>query len=393
MEQFAEKNAEQLANDGLRLISIPIPDDKGPGDEFTYTHEELGEMEVVVPEDHKGGDTMELLLDEDDGEDIGSVEVDLTPHCDVNLNLVTFTLDDDEVGLDEKKEEGTDGEGSDVEEDDDEDGTDGTNFMVWPAGIKMAEFVVSPAAKVLIKNKTSMLELGSGCGITGLATAAALARDGGANSSARAILTDLPVALPVLTGNIRENEGAVSAGSGLKLSTAALAWGDDDQAKEVLGVAGGSKFDLIVGSDLLYSSEKDIMLALSKTIDSLLDPETGTILMATRWREYDEERVFFEEMGRLGYEFVLASQHSEVLGGSIEEVEDPDGKECALSWKEFGSEKSEASKKYFEETKFEVNGEERCLSEVKPEDLLGMEEGDFDKYELTHVQIYAGYKK
>jgi len=394
MKQFAEKNAEQLANDGLRLISIPIPADKVPGDEFTYVHEELGEMEVVVPEDHKGGDTMELLLDEDDGEDIGSVEVDLTPHCDVNLNLVTFALDDDEVGLDEKKEEGEGGgEGSDVEEDDDEDETDGTNFMVWPAGIKMAEFVVSPAAKVLIKDKTSMLELGSGCGITGLATAAALARDGGSNSSARAILTDLPVALPVLTGNIRENEEAVSAGSGLKISAAALAWGDDDQAKEVLGAAGGSKFDLIVGSDLLYSSEKDAMLALSKTIDSLLDPETGTILMATRWREYDEERVFFEEMERLGYEFVLASQRSEALGGSVEEVEDPDGKECALPWQEFGSEKSEASKNYFAETKFEVNGEERCLSEVGPEDLLGMEEGDFDKYELTHVQIYAGYKK
>jgi len=74
MEQFAEKNAEQLANDGLRLISIPIPDDKGPGDEFTYTHEELGEMEVVVPEDHKGGDTMELLLDE--GEFAGKSWID-----------------------------------------------------------------------------------------------------------------------------------------------------------------------------------------------------------------------------------------------------------------------------------------------------------------------------
>merc|ERR1711957_145441 len=96
---------------------------------------------------------------------------------------------------------------------------------------------------------------------------------------------------------------------------------------------------------------------------------------------------------RLGDEFVLASQRSEALGGSVEEVEDPDGKECALPWQEFGSEKSEASKNYFAETKFEVNGEERCLSEVGPEDLLGMEEGDFDKYELTHVQIYAGYKK
>lgn len=384
----------------MTLLRVTIPEGKNPGDLFTYTDEDGDEMEVMVPEHLKPGDTYEILIDNGDGE-IESVTVELGSHTGVTLNMCTF-LDDGDLA--EVVEEGDDEEGAEAgatvsiteliaeaEEKIDEDELDGTNFMVWPAGVELAQFIASPIAKPLLQNKKNALELGSGCGVGGMALAAALAR-GDDPKSTQVTMTDLPIAISLLDANVEENKEAIIADSGLQTKVSTLTWGDDEQIKDI----GEQKFDLIIGADLIYNSEPEIISTLSSTMDNLLDPKTGLILFSTRWRKFDEERVFFEEMEKLGYEFVLATSHIESIGGDITATEEEYSslqKMAGLSWKEYGNKDSPESVNYFSETKVKVGDGMKSLGEIGEADLLEMGDGDFDECEVAHIQIYAGYKK
>jgi len=402
---------------GIKLFSIKIPEGKKEGDHFTYTDEEDGvELEIVVPKDKKGGDTMEILIDDGD-DDIEAVMVDLGPQIGVTLNLVTFLdepgdfcelIDMEELAKGPKAEEGdvaavaATEKDADADDDDDSDyiddqEIDGTNYMVWPAGIELAQFLASPYAKVLLEKKRNALELGSGVGVGGMALAAALARNSDAPKDTQVTMTDVPVAMSLLTANWKENEEAVKNDSGITVNTTKLVWGDDNDME-------AGKYDLIVGADLLYNIEDDdtVIGKLSSTFDKLLNPETGLILLATRWRKFNEERAFFQQMEKLGYEFVHAKKRIADMGGDVSpsDVEESYSFKNAadLSWQEFGSETSEASKKYFSETKFKTlkEGMEevvKSLSEIDEMDLEVMAEDDFDACELAHIHIYAGYKK
>lgn len=390
----------------IRLLTVKIPEDKKPGDVFIYKDEADGEeMQIVVPDEYKPGDTMEILIDDDDDDEIDSVSVFLGPHLDVTLNMVTFIdepgetaeiLDTINETLDENPKKSSE-EGI-IADQEDED-ADGTNFMVWPSGVELAQLIASPSAKLLLDGKKRALELGSGCGVAGMALVAALARRGGCDIGGEAnteiTVTDLPVAMPLLKANFQENESILVAETGLQTRVEELSWGDDGNMKNILGEK--SKFDLIIGADLLYDPTKEKIAALTDTMDNLLDPSTGLILLATRWRKNDEERGFFQKMDDLGYEFILAKSYIKELGGddasAQDSVEDKNLEECPLSWRDFGNEESEESKKYFSETMFTIKGVEKSLSQIEEEEMAEMEADVFDDYELTFIQIYAGYKK
>jgi len=378
--------------DAIKLITVTIPEGKQPGDIFTY-EEDGNELEIVVPEDHKPGDTMEILLNEDDDEDIETVSVFLGHDVGVTLNMITFIDEFEEIpeGEEAAEQEDNDNEEEEEEEDLEEDEDDGSNSMVWPTGAHMAQFLASPYAKVLLQDKKIALELGSGCGVAGMGLIAALAREEDPRTT-KVTLTDLPSAISLLSANLKGNSKTLLIDSGLDANVAKLAWGKEEHIKDL----GEEKFDLIVGSDLVYNPSEKTIQALSSTINTLLDPENGLVLLATRWRKPNEERVFFQEMEKLGYEFVLAEEQIKKMGGdsgSEENKEEDSSPKCDMSWQDFGNDKSDKSKKFFSETTFRVNGKAKPLGEITEEDLVGMDDQDFDDYELVHIQIYAGTKK
>ncbi|WVZ66401.1 hypothetical protein U9M48_015621 [Paspalum notatum var. saurae] len=120
----------------------------------------------------------------------------------------------------------------------------GISFQLWPSAATLLR--VLPASPQLLPRAPplSVLELGSGTGAAGLALAAAL--------PARAVLSDLPDALPNLRHNADLN-APLLAGAGAAASVVPLPWGDAAAMEEVAAAASeAAPFDLVVASDVVY---------------------------------------------------------------------------------------------------------------------------------------------
>ncbi|KAJ1291510.1 hypothetical protein BS78_02G320500 [Paspalum vaginatum] len=116
----------------------------------------------------------------------------------------------------------------------------GISFQLWPSAATLLR--VLPASPRLLPRAPplSVLELGSGTGAAGLALAAAL--------PARAVLSDLPDALPNLRHNADLNAHLLAA-AGAAASVVPLPWGDAAAMEEV---AAAAPFDVVVASDVVY---------------------------------------------------------------------------------------------------------------------------------------------
>ncbi|KFY87385.1 hypothetical protein V498_07194 [Pseudogymnoascus sp. VKM F-4517 (FW-2822)] len=101
----------------------------------------------------------------------------------------------------------------------------------------------------------SVLELGSGTGLLGLAAAALW--------GAKVVMTDLPAIVPNLTRNVEANEGAVGVHGG-SARTDVLDWSS---------MTRGPEFDLVIAADSLYEPEHPVWLA--QAIDGRLGRGEG----------------------------------------------------------------------------------------------------------------------
>ena len=387
--EVSEKQLEEVEADTFKFVSVTIPEGLKEGDTFTFKiNNDEDEMEMVVPEGAKPGETIEVLLaDEEDDEilDDISVSVALHPSVDAMITVSPFILD----MVDEEKK---------ADNDNDDDEEDGTNMMAWPAGVYLSQFLSTPNAKPIIDGKTSFLEIGSGLGVAGLGLISALNRDADAGNKKEVVLTDLPCAQTLLQANYEVNKLRVLKQDNVNVNITSLNWSDDESKKAFGESTQDKKFDVIIGSDLLYEASAESSKNLSSVMTSLLNPDSGIIIFSTRWRKADDERVFFENMESSGFEFVLASEYLTKLGHAPTISEDAEEEavieifENNLSWKEFGSEDSEKSKKYFSETKVKVGENMVPIGEIEENNIDDMEEEDFDEYEMRYVQIYVGSK-
>jgi len=149
-----------------------------------------------------------------------------------------------------------------------------TGNRIWDAGRVLArllecgnEMLCVPVAGLRV------LELGSGTGIGGLAAAAV--------GASKVVLTDKSEeALPLLKANAREN------GFDAVVHVRRLEWGSEMEMEEVAALG---PFDLIVGSDLLYTPEA--VPALLQTLERLCTAQTEVLLVYPR--RYTEQ-IFFE---------------------------------------------------------------------------------------------------
>lgn len=173
------------------------------------------------------------------------------------------------------------------------------NEQLWGAGVALSTWFLHAGkwptgGRGLLAGRPTVLELGSGTGITGMACACA--------GAGAVILTDLPQAVPKLQEAIDANQAALDA-SNATVTAAALAWGDLDACYDVApeGV------DLVFGADLLYNPDNfDALLA---TMLELAQIRGARILLATenRWGTVNHQ-----------WEDALARSALEQVGEAIE---------------------------------------------------------------------------
>lgn len=284
--------------------------------------------------------------------------------------------------------------GADGSEKKSSNGGDGTHGMVWSSGLFLAQAITSSFGLQLLKELfqgekqsrcVKCLELGSGLGVGGLALARALASVCGSTStqgrSARVLLSDLGgKVVELLKENIRRNlPPSGSKDQCVKIEAESLSWGNALASKQS---SSGDKFDLILGSDLLYNTQQSYD-PLIKTIKTHLHPEQGIILLAVRWRKPDLERDFFERAEKEGLKFDLWKELTE--DGSFSERSP-----CTLSWREYGNPECEASNRYFHEVAISIANTEMPLAKIGEQDLEYMNDEEYATFEELQVQIYVG---
>lgn len=171
----------------------------------------------------------------------------------------------------------------------------GIAFQLWPAATALVSLfdlhcsrlpALGPLSDAVpaLSRRLRVLELGSGTGLVGIATAAIL--------GASVTVTDLPQALPNLRHNAGANAGAVARRGGA-VRVAALRWGVAEDAAAV-----GSHFDLVLGSDLVYHDH--LYDPLLQTLRCFLlgnggcETEKAVFVMA-HLRRWKKESAFFRK--------------------------------------------------------------------------------------------------
>ena len=138
----------------------------------------------------------------------------------------------------------------------------------------------------------SILELGSGCGITGLHIADLCSRS-------TVLLTDLPDAIEILNRNV---DFAQSVSSGVKLATAVLDW--DAPVPEMVAT---QRFDLVILSDCTYNS--DSIPGLVKTLSSIAKSSPHTCIVISLKMRHDSEAILFDLMARADF---IRAEHTAI---------------------------------------------------------------------------------
>ena len=400
----------------MAYITIQIPPDAEPGvDTLTFQYQGQ-ELEILVPQDAKVGDVLQIQVGNND--DVDDDDADVAG--DVNGNNQNDSLDkprssllDELEGVHEDntntselvkpntenstKKEIADNSISTVSlgnncvlkllesTPDTKNEGDGTNAMVWPSGTVLAQALTCDAGMKYIQQVTSAftakeeakqplincLELGSGLGVCGLALAHTLSR---LNVDARVLLTDRgDSAVKLLNENIQKNKDIFTDDkSSVSVETKSLNWGQAIPTE---------KFRIILGSDLLYNTNESYNPLLT-TLEYNLHPE-GILILAVRWRKPDLEKRFFEKALTMGFTFV---QWSEIFDTSEFRTRCP----CGLSWNQYGDPECDTFKEYFYETMFTVLNGKKSLAEIKDCDMESMTEDEYTRFEESQIQIYIG---
>jgi predicted nicotinamide N-methyase len=362
----------------MATISVQIPDDAVVGDTLSFIVD--GQiLEMEVPPGSQPGDVMEIQVGEggassSDGNE-EDAEMGESSQRNSSVRLSTGEILHIFTSL---PTTAVDGEATYCHVSHEGVLCDGTHAMAWPAGLALVKYIGSPDFADWIdqesiyrntKNKRyiqSVLELGSGIGIVGLAFSHFMSQRS-SGIAAQMVLSDLPDAIPLLEYNIQQNQHLVSDKNLVQISTVPLLWHSLPISSTT------SRLDWIIGSDLLYNHKS--IPALAATVQRLLSTKTTTqILLSVRWRKPDLEREFFARMSSC-VDWIL-------LDGN-----------CRLSWENYGNPHCKESNVYFSQTLVSVQGVPTSLAEIDETANHRMTRDEFEAWERVQIQIYLGKPK
>ena len=357
----------------LKTIKLQVPEGAEEGDSLTFSISGK-DTEIAIPAGSKPGDILEIQVqvDQEDDEESNDSDNDENPdmksiklHSSLGVTLDLYSC-----------VPGNDKEAKDEEEK--IDGADGTYAMPWPAGEHLATHITSPSFEKYIDDIKTVVELGAGTGLCGLAFAAAatarLAKRKGDVKKLSVLFTDMPSAIDLLEYNLKMNQDRLrSQVEEHNFCAKALIWGED--SRDIVP----SSVDLILGSDLLYNVSLEAFKALSATIESIDVCKKAKIILSMRWRKPQEERQFFELMANAGYEFKLMQESNDSPYS------------CDLEWREFGNPTCKRSNDFFTNSFVQVDGESKALKDVSENELDIMSDQEFESFEKRFIQVYIGF--
>lgn len=147
--------------------------------------------------------------------------------------------------------------------------------QVWAAGAALARHLLdsSSAGGLLMADRPTVVEVGAGTGIAGLAAALA--------GASVVTLTDLPDHLYNIDNAIASNHDALER-RGATVVSCPLAWGDAAAA----AAASPDGCDFVIAADCIYNPA--LLAALAATLAELARPTEARILVAyeERWSEW-----------------------------------------------------------------------------------------------------------
>jgi hypothetical protein len=135
-----------------------------------------------------------------------------------------------------------------------------TGGDLWGASVGLARWLLQNPESV--RGKT-VLELGSGLGLLGVAAAKA--------GASRVVLTDQPAQMKLLNKNIVLNEDEIKSAGCVAVECAPLMWGDDDALRDLLS---GLDYtvDVVLAADVGY--DWNLHSPLMSSLQSLCFPAT-----------------------------------------------------------------------------------------------------------------------
>jgi hypothetical protein len=171
-----------------------------------------------------------------------------------------------------------------------------TGGTVWEASTVLANFVAHCLPRGSLAG-LRVLELSAGCGLPGMAAAAA--------GAAETVLTEVDEVCHVLRGNIDRNFGERAAPG--RIWVASLSWGDEAQTAALC-----PPLDILLGSDLMYSPSMYPLLA--DTVAGLAGPRT-TVYWSAQRRDVGVDVGFFDRLRAHGFSIVDLSACRDVRDG------------------------------------------------------------------------------
>ena len=407
-----------------RSISLQVPPDAEAGDVLSFVVDG-SEIDIPVPLGSKPGDILEIQVggvefDDGDREDTeGAVTIDtheddsltvsLSNKRKLHFSTIIASQQDTELTKNQEAERRID---------------DGTRAHLWPAGKAMTQFLGSSEGLAVIQsifpaptaadpdkansgtvsssisksrqnNELSVLELGSGLGVVGLAFAASV------RSSllpvGKVVLSDVQDAMELLQHNILRNKSILDA---TIVEAIPLLWKTQQEEEEEwrrrrqqqqqqassIEETLTAQYHLLLASDVLYNAE--IIPALLSTVKRHLTTISNSgLILGVRWRKPEIERSFFRALeGWHGKQWHLV--HT---------------RHCPLSWESYGNPKDDSSNQYFHQTMISVQGKPHSLAEimtsqggneespkdVDAQDLLeAMNDEEAVAFENCHIQVY-----
>lgn len=333
-------------------ISIQIPEGAEAGDELSFF---VGgqELSIPVPAHSQPGDVLQIKLGASKKVTDGDVAMEGEEANETIISMMTghqLCLAGNESS--KSKQQPLTGT------------ADGTFRCLWPASKFVINYMnTSSEFHRMIQDGApirSVLELGAGAGMFGMAFADIVSYLSSNNTSMQVALTDMEEAIDPLRQNVVAN-CSIFHGR-VQFSTIPLTW------HSVPMSATSCSIDYILGSDLLYNCKS--ISDLAATIRRLLS-KTSKVLFSVRWRKPIEERAFFVAL-------------SDILEWSVVHGT------CPLDYRNYGNPACDESNKYFQQTMVCCNGKAVPLSMIDEAATNQMTEVEFVEYEALQTQVYFG---